>query len=137
MKQRIELNVNGQKYEVFAEPNAMMAEKFGLTVENYRQENDYAAAPQDIDVERLNVHIPKGTLCDYISRDILTTKDGAELWAQSHYKFGVPGETNSFTVTVEGEPNFRMSGRSATSRSLRGRSAGRTTRRAMPRCAGA
>lgn len=86
----------------------MMAEKFGLTVENYRQENDYAAASQDIDVERLNVHIPKGTLCDYISRDILTTKDGAELWAQSHYKFGVPGETNSFTVTVEGEPDFRM-----------------------------
>ena len=26
MKQRIELNVNGQKYEVFAEPNAMLAD---------------------------------------------------------------------------------------------------------------
>lgn len=86
----------------------MLADKAGLHVTDYRQENDYLGAKEEIHVDRLNVHIKKGCLCDYLSRDILTTEEGVVLVAQSHYKFGIAGETNSFEVTIEGEPNFHM-----------------------------
>lgn len=86
----------------------LLAEKAGLHITEYRQVSDFAAAEEDIDVDRLNVHIKKGTLCDYISRDIIHTAEGVEMITQSHYKFGIEGEKNSFVVTIEGEPGFRM-----------------------------
>ena len=86
----------------------MLAVKCGLHVTDYKQENDYFGACENIDVDRLNVHIAKCCLCDYVSRDILQTEEGVVLVAQSHYKFGTKDETNSFEVTVEGEPSFKL-----------------------------
>ncbi len=87
----------------------LIAEKAGLHFDSLEVFNTAEAAPFDMKpCEGSDFTIPKGTLSGYAERTVLHTLEGVDIESVSYFKFGLPGETNSFTVEIEGEPNFKM-----------------------------
>lgn len=87
----------------------LLAEKAGLHVTEVEIHNTAEAAPYDMKpCPGSDFTIPEGTLSGYAERTIVHTEEGVEVESVSYFKFGLPSETNSFTVEIEGEPNFRM-----------------------------
>ena len=56
----------------------------------------------------LKYPIPAGTLVGYVDVNTAHTAEGIDVETLSYFKFREGDQTNSFTVRIEGEPDFEM-----------------------------
>lgn len=87
----------------------LLAVKMGLHITRVEQHSGAEAAPEDMHpVAGSDFVIPKGYLSGYSDQTIVHTQEGIDIESISYFKFGMPGETNSFTCEITGEPNLKM-----------------------------
>lgn len=87
----------------------LLAEKMGLHFASVEQHNGAEAAPVDMKpCAGSDFTIPKGTLSGYWDQTIIHTQEGTDIESVTYFKFGMPGETNAFTIDIDGDPSFHM-----------------------------
>ena len=86
----------------------LIAEKLDLTVTGHEQSYRGLAAKEDMAPADLDYPIPAGTLVGYVDVNTVHTAEGIDVETMSYFKFREGDQTNSFTVRIEGEPDFEM-----------------------------
>ncbi|MDR1496615.1 MAG: hypothetical protein LBS67_06850 [Clostridiales Family XIII bacterium] len=88
--------------------DTLFAEKCGLHVTGYETKNDIVPAKADVSPADLDYTIKEGCLVGYMETGVVHTEEGIDIESVSYFKYGEGGETNSFTVEFDGEPDIRM-----------------------------
>lgn len=86
----------------------LIPEKLGLHVVSHEQSYKGIAAKKYMAPADLKYPIPAGTLVGYVDVNTAHTAEGIDVETMSYFKFREGDQTNSFTVRIEGEPDFEM-----------------------------